>query len=356
MSAINYKIVNRKKNNKRPAWLRRVLIGLVIALIAIFIALGAIWMLIGAKYDRAESVRIYIPRGATTTAVADTLALRLGDSFGIRVARLWRLQGGSPKVAEGSYVVDPGARAIDISRRLLHGRQTPVRLTFNNIRTFGQLAARLASRMEFSEDEFAAACDTVLPSMGFGRPGYVAAFIPDTYEFYWNAPATVVVSRLADYRNRFWTDERRAQAAALGLTPVEVATVASIVEEETAKSDERPMVARLYLNRIARNMPLQADPTVKFAVGDFSLRRITGKHLRTPSPYNTYLNTGLPPGPIRVPERATLEAVLSAPAHNYIYMCAKEDFSGRHNFATDYATHLTNARRYQQALDRRNIH
>ncbi len=336
--------------------MRRILICIIIALVAIFIALGVIWMLATKKYDRQESVRIYIPRGATTTAVVDTLVTRLGDGFGHRVARLWGLQGGSPKVAEGSYVVDPGARAIDISRRLLHGRQTPVRLTFNNIRTFDQLAARLASRMEFTDDEFAAACDSVLPAMGFGRPGYVAAFIPDTYEFYWNAPAVVVVSRLADFRNRFWTDERRSQASSLGLTPVEVATVASIVEEETAKADERPMVARLYLNRIARRMPLQADPTVKFAVGDFSLRRITGKHLRTPSPYNTYLNPGLPPGPIRVPERATLEAVLSAPAHGYIYMCAKEDFSGRHNFAADYATHLSNARRYQQALDRRNIH
>ena len=345
-----------KKRKKQPQWGRRALIGLTIALVVVFAGVGTLWMLIGTKFDRQESVRIYIPRGATDSAVSDTLAGRLGDGFGGRVAWLWRLQGGNPSVAEGSYVVDPGARAIDVSRRLLHGRQTPVRLTFNNIRTFGQLAARLASRMEFTEEEFDAACDSVLPAMGFDRPGYVAAFLPDTYEFYWNAPASAVVSRLADFRSRFWTDERRAQAASLGLTPVEVATVASIVEEETAKADERPMVARLYLNRIARRMPLQADPTVKFAVGDFSLRRITGKHLRVESPYNTYLNPGLPPGPIRIPERATLEAVLAAPAHGYIYMCAKEDFSGRHNFATDYATHLANARRYQAALDRRNIH
>ena len=142
----------------------------------------------------------------------------------------------------------------------------------------------------------------------------------------------------------------------MGLTPVDVATIASIVEEETAKSDERPKVARLYINRVDRNMPLQADPTVKFAVGDFSLRRITNKHLQGESPHHTYLHAGLPPGPIRIAAKSTLEAVLNAPMHNYLYMCAKEDFSGYHNFAVDYNTHLNNARRYQAELNRRKIY
>jgi UPF0755 protein len=131
--------------------------------------------------------------------------------------------------------------------------------------------------------------------------------------------------------------------------------VASIVEEETAKSDERPKVARLYLNRLAKGMKLQADPTVKFAVGDFSLQRITGKHIATDSPYNTYRVNGLPPGPIRIVDRRTVDDVLNAPQHGYIYMCAKEDFSGYHNFATDFATHQANARRYQAELNKRNI-
>jgi len=342
-----------KDKKTSPKWLRRALICIIAGLI--LFGLGAAYLLIGIKYDGHESIRIHIPATASAAAVTDTLTSKLGDGFGRHVSRFWCMQGGNAAKAHGSYVIAPGDRAFDVSRRILHGRQTPVRLTFNNIRTFDQLAERLASRMEFSPEDFSSACDSVLPPLGFDRPGYAAAFLPDTYEFYWTAPATKVVRRLVEERNKFWTDERRVQAAKLGITPVEVATVASIVEEETAKSDERPVVARLYLNRLNRKMPLQADPTVKFAVGDFSLRRITGSHLRTPSPYNTYLNPGLPPGPIRIPERATLEAVLAAPPHAYIYMCAKDDFSGRHNFATDYSTHLANARRYQAALDRRNI-
>ena len=165
---------------------------------------------------------------------------------------------------------------------------------------------------------------------------------------------SVVKKMLAHYCN-YWSADRREKAKSMGLSPAEVSVVASIVEEETNKKDERPLVARLYLNRIKQGMKLQADPTVKFALGDFSLRRITLKHLYVESPYNTYINKGLPPGPIRIVNKATLDDVLNAPEHKYIYMCAKEDFSGYHNFAEDYATHRSNARRYQAELNRRNI-
>ncbi|MDE7125694.1 MAG: endolytic transglycosylase MltG, partial [Muribaculaceae bacterium] len=172
---------------------------------------------------------------------------------------------------------------------------------------------------------------------------------------YWTASPAAIVENLVDVRDRFWNDSRSAKARAIGLTPAQVATVASIVEEETAKADERPLVARLYLNRLEKGMPLQADPTVKFSLGEFGLRRITGAHLKVESPYNTYKYKGLPPGPIRIADRSAIDDVLDAPRHNYIYMCAKEDFSGYHNFATDYASHANNARRYRQALDRRGI-
>jgi len=158
-----------------------------------------------------------------------------------------------------------------------------------------------------------------------------------------------------DYYEKFWTDERKAQATSQGITPDQAVTLASIVEEETSKADERGKVARLYLNRLQHGMRLQADPTVKFALGDFSIRRLSVAMTQVQSPYNTYRVNGLPPGPIRLPEKATVDAVLTAPQHDYIYMCAKEDFSGYHNFATDYTTHMANARRYQAALNARGI-
>ena len=242
-----------------------------------------------------------------------------------------------------------------MARRLVRRRQTPVKLTFNNIRTRAQLSERVAATMEFDAGDFNDAMAKVLPEAGFKPEEYIAAFLPDTYEFYWTTPAEDVVGRLLDHRNAFWNDERRAQAAALGLNPVKVATICSIAEEETNNVEERSTVGRLYLNRVRKGMRLQADPTVKFAVGDFSLRRILGKHLAVESPYNTYRVSGLPPGPIRMPERRTMENFLAARDNDYLYMCAKEDFSGRHNFARDFATHKANARRYQQALNARGI-
>lgn len=305
---------------------------------------------------RGEDTWIYLPQGTTREALSDTLQSRLGHATASRVARIYSLAAKDSAEIHGAYLIPHGTAAIDIARRIVNRRQTPIRLTFNNVRTLDQLAVRLADQMEFSPQQFLAACDSVLPAAGFrGIEEYPAAFLPDTYEFYWTTPAKSTVSRLLDHRNNFWTDERHAKAGKLGLTPVQVATVASIAEEETNDRTERGTVARLYLNRLDRGMKLQADPTVKFATGDFALRRILGKHLKTPSAYNTYLNPGLPPGPIRIPAAATLQSVLDAPVHDYLFMCAKDDFSGTHNFARDFATHRQNARRYQAALNARKI-
>ena len=324
-------MTKKKKTARRPRW-RAWLIGACAIAAALAVAI-LVWAL--ASYH-GERARVYIPAGSTAEAVADSLRATLGESYGNRVATLLRLQGAAG-AARGSYVVEPGTSALTTSLRIARGRQTPVKITFNNVRTMDQLATRVASRMDFSAADFLAACDSVLPPLGFtAREQYPAAFLPDSYEAYWTATAADVVAMLARTRGKFWTDDRRARARVLGLTPVEVATVASIIEEETTKADERPKVARLYLNRLAKGMPLQADPTVKFAVGDFSLRRILAGHLRANSPYNTYRHAGLPPGPIRVAERAAIDDVLNAPAHDYLYMCAKEDFSGYHSFARDY--------------------
>lgn len=341
---------------KKKAQKTRSRVTLILAIIiALIVAGGIIAYIYTMKSYNGKEQWVYIPDNSTEQAVKDSLTTRLGDS-GKRIFTMWKAMDGKTTAAHGAYRIKPGDREYDIMQRLRYGQQTPVKVVFNNIRTIDQLAEKIAARLEFDADDFVAACDSVLPAMGFKKAHYPAAFFPDSYEFYWTNKPSRVIERLCDYRNHFWNDERRAKARSMGLTPVDVATIASIVEEETAKSDERPKVARLYINRVDRNMPLQADPTVKFAVGDFSLRRITNKHLKVESPYNTYLHAGLPPGPIRIAAKSTLEAVLNAPMHNYLYMCAKEDFSGYHNFAVDYNTHLNNARRYQAELNRRKIY
>lgn len=349
----------RKKKRKKPAdtWLRRHSLGVMTAIIAILVGIGSVLAFAFIPYTsgRGEGDWVYVPHGATPAQVKDSLKSSLGSSMGTRVYIMWKLMGNNPDKTEGAYRIGFGQTALGIARRMATGRQTPVQVRFNGTRTMPMLAERIASQLQCTPEEFMDACYEVLPARGFSAAAFPAAFIPDTYEFYWSASPENVVKRLLDYRDNFWTDERVAKAKALGLSKVEVATVASIIEEETAKKDERPMVARLYLNRLQKGIRLQADPTVKFAVGDFSLRRIRGEHLKKSSPYNTYLVSGLPPGPIRVPTASAMDDVLNAPHHNYIYMCAKEDFSGYHNFATDYATHQANARRYQKELNRRNI-
>lgn len=348
----------KKKKKKKQSWVRQHSLGLLIAAIAAFVAICTVIGFVFIPYSGKDgkSEWIYIPKGISTAAVRDSMKNTLGSSMGNRVYVIWKLLGGNSEVSQGAYKVSGGQSALNISKRIARGHQSPVEVRFNGTRTMKQLSERIASQLQCTPDEFLRACEEVLPDSGFSRQNFPAAFIPDSYEFYWSAAPANVVRRLLDYRNRFWNKERRTKAKELNLTPAQVATVASIVEEETAKADEKPKVARLYLNRLKKGIKLQADPTVKFASGDFSLRRITGKHLAIESPYNTYKVNGLPPGPIRIPAGSTIDAVLNAPQHNYIYMCAKEDFSGYHNFASDYFTHMANARRYQTELNRRGIH
>ncbi len=345
--------MTKKRNNRKNLLTAVYATSLVIAFIVV--AAVAAWQYATVSYRSASGeCYLYIPKNISRDAMTDSLK-KLDEDFGSRVSTLFDMMNGNVERAHGAYLVDRNTTALNMARRLKNGRQSPVKVTFNNLRTMGQLADRVASQLEFNREDFFEACDSVLPEMGFKKSEYPAAFFPDTYEFYWTAAPVKVVEMLAGYRNKFWNEERRLKARELGLTPVGVATIASIVEEESAKGDERPTIARLYINRLQRGMPLQADPTVKFATGDFSLRRIGTKHLAIESPYNTYRNKGLPPVPIRIVERRTLEQVLDAPVNNYLYMCAKEDFSGYHNFASDFATHKQNARRYQQELNRLGI-
>lgn len=257
----------------------------------------------------------------------------------------------------GAYSISPEETTLRLFRKLEHGYQTPVKIVVPGTRTVGQMASAVTRQIMADSARMASLLDDSIycTSLGFNKETLPALFLPNTYEVYWNMGAEGFVKRMKKEYDRFWNEQRRAKAAAVGLTPVEVSTLASIVEEETADTNEMPIVAGLYLNRLHIGMPLQADPTVKFALKDFALKRILLKHLETDSPYNTYRNPGLPPGPIRIPSIAALESVLNPSHHNYLYMCAKEDFSGTHNFARTLSQHLANARRYQQASNKRGI-
>ena len=257
----------------------------------------------------------------------------------------------------GRYRVHPEMTYLGLYRQLRNGIQEPMKLVVPTTRTMDRLASVLGQSLMVDSAEIAMA---LTDSMYCATHGYTTAtipalFIPNTYEVYWDISVDKLVERMQRENARFWTAERNAKAEACGLTHEEVATLASIVDEETANNAEKPVIAGLYLNRMRTGMPLQADPTVKFAVGDFTLRRILGKHLQVESPYNTYRVNGLPPGPIRIPSVAGLEAVLNHADHKYLYMCAKEDFSGTHNFAVTAAEHHRNACRYINALNARGI-
>ncbi len=299
-----------------------------------------------AGFDGDEAVWVRIPRTATVDSAKDSITAALGDNFGGRVAAIWN---GDIEASHGAYLIEPGEKAWRIARRIGQGRQTPVKVTFNNIRTSDRLASRLASRMDFTAGEFEEACRKAAVADTLSPEQIAAQFLPDTYEVYWSATPEELIAKIRKHYSRFWDDARREKARNLGLTPLQVSVLASIVEEESNRRDERPKIARLYLNRLNRGMLLQADPTVKFATGDFEAKRITGAMLKSGSPYNTYRYPGLPPGIIRYPEAATIDAVLNAPEHGYIYMCARPDGSGYHDFTSDYQTHLDNARRFRKA-------
>ncbi len=333
--------------------MKRAIVILTSTVAALLIAAGLLWLYVSAPYE-GDDAWVYIPAGSDEPQVRASLTDALGPDMGARVYRLWAIQDGTPAGSHGAYRVASGTAAWRIARTVARGRQTPVRFTFPGVRTVDDMVAHIAPRVEASDQQLAAAIDSVLTREGYDdQQTYPALFVPNTHEVYWTASAEDIIMRLRGDYKRFWNDERQARARVLGLTPVEVSTLASIVEEETNKAQEQPAVARLYLNRLSRGMKLQADPTVKFALGDPALQRITD--VSVDSPYNTYRYAGLPPGPIRIAEQATIDRVLTAPEQRYLYMCASVDRPGYHEFAADYATHQRNARRYRAWLDSRGI-
>ncbi len=260
-------------------------------------------------------------------------------------------------IVSGRYELVDGMSNRELLHKLINGRQTPIRITFNNIRTKEILAQRLSDQLRMDSAAMFRVLDDeeILSCYGLNPATAVCLFIPNTYEVYWDISPENLLERMKREYDKFWTEDRLMKLNDVGLDRIEVSILASIVEEETIKKDEKPIVAGLYLNRIHKGIPLQADPTVKFAHQDFSLKRVYKKHLTIDSPYNTYKYAGLPPGPIRIPSIESIDAVLNYQDHNYYYMSAKEDFSGYHNFALTLEEHNQNAEKYRRELNRRGI-
>ena len=257
----------------------------------------------------------------------------------------------------GHYVLKPGMSVIEVARMLKLGMQTPVRVTINNVRTPAQLAGKLARQIEADSATIVGALTdpATARKAGFDSVTLFSMFIPDTYEFYWTVSPAQFIERMRREYDRFWTPQRDAKRQRSGLSRLEVMTLASIVYEETRQSDEMPRIAGVYINRLRKGWPLQADPTVKYALQEFGLRRILHRHLKYPSPYNTYINKGLPPSPICMPGRNAIDAVLDFERHDYMFFCARPTFDGYHNFARTLREHNANARAYSAELNRRKI-
>lgn len=306
---------------------------------------------------KSDSEVFFIPSGSNMEQLMDTLESRefLDDSKSFsRVASLMKFQNPKP----GKYLIKKGWSNKDIVSNLRAGRQEPVKLTFNNQRTINDLAGIFSGELEVDSIELMKFITTeFLPvNEKYSREDVLTLFIPNTYQLFWNISASKLLSRFRDEHEKFWNVSRMNKLKEIGLSQIEAYTLASIVQKETLVNDEKPTVAGVYLNRLRREQMLQADPTVVFANGDFTIRRVLNKHLAFDSPYNTYKYPGLPPGPICMPDISSIDAVISPEQHRYLYFCASTDNSGRHVFAKTLVEHNRNANRYRAYLNKERIY
>ncbi|MCH5243808.1 MAG: endolytic transglycosylase MltG [Lentimicrobiaceae bacterium] len=358
-----------KKKKKFGKKLKYALYAVAVGIFALMVTVASVGLGSAVRH-RTE---LFIPTGASYAQVQDSLRAS-GNVKMFKFEIISRIKKYPSYVKPGRYVLQRGSTAMAVVNKLRIGMQDQVRLTLRKVRTPEVLASIVSSQIEadsasivqlLTDSAFlsgfwfpAQECenpDDISDTLPLNAQTVMCCFIPDTYYCFWNMDAKSFFSRMFYEQNRFWNGFRRGQARAMGLNRVQVSTLASIVEEETLNKEERPDVASVYLNRYRKRMLLQADPTVKFAVGDFALRRIRKEHLKKESPYNTYRTQGLPPGPICTPSVSSIDAVLQNKPTKYLYFCAKADFSGTHAFAETYSQHLANARAYQKELNNRGI-
>lgn len=311
-----------------------------------------------ASFNRAgdKNARIYVYPEMTWNEVVDQI-IEVTDTHHAGDLRFLLNNVAKTKPIVGSYLIEKNDKTRSLYNRLVYGYQSPINLIIQSKRLPGGIYKSLSRQLMMDSLQVAKAMNDreLLQKYGVQDSTLVYKILPNSYEVYWTITPEQLVERMVKENNAFWTTTRLEKAEALGLTPNEVIILASIVQEESNKVDEYPNIAGLYLNRLRMGMRLQSDPTIKFALQDFTLKRILHKHLRVSSPYNTYQNVGLPPSPIRIPDISAIDGVLNAKDHKYVYMCAKSDFSGYHVFAETYSEHIKNARLYTAELNKRGI-
>lgn len=340
---------------KFSLWL--IFTGIVVTLVILFKLYRAIFSPGFSTADGSSKV-FFIPTGSAYEEVINKLEGEsiIEDKSSFEwIAKKKNYQN---NIHPGRYIIPSGINNNDLLNLLRSGHQETIQLSFNSLRTIEDLAEKVSTQLEPSfEDFFEYLNDLdVIENKGFSTATFPTMFIPNTYEFYWDTSPEEFVNRMSREYIAFWSTGREKKAAKLNLTKAEVSTLASIIDQETLFDDENPAIAGVFINRIRKRIPLQSDPTIIFALQDFSIRRVLNKHKSVDSPYNTYKFRGLPPGPISIPSISSIDAVLNYDSHNYLYFCAKPDFSGYHNFASTLSQHNKNARLYQKALDQRNIY
>ncbi len=333
-----------------------IILGILVIIVGICVGLGYYYILAPNTNVKDDGI-IYLRENSTISQVLDSLQ-RYGYIENMHtlsaVAKIKRFA--SP-VKPGRYKIRDGMNNNELINMFRSGNQLPVNFTFNNMRTLDEFAEKAHEELGTSKEELLTLLkdSDVLADLGFDSTTIMAMFIPNTYQIYWNTSALDLLERMKKEYHRFWNEDRMAKAAVIGLSPEEVITLASIIEEETAKPEEYPVIAGVYINRLNRGIKLDACPTLKFVLGDFTISRILDRYLKIDSPYNTYMYAGLPPGPIRIASIKVIDSVLNYQKHDYLYFCAKSDFSGYHNFSRTLRQHNIYAREYHQELNKRKI-
>jgi UPF0755 protein len=324
-----------------------------VLILVLILVLFAAWKVFGPSITASEDKFLYIKTGETFGQVKDELISKKIISS----ARWFDWTAGALKfnsVKAGKYEIKKGMSLFELIRVLKNGRQIPVKLVITKLRLKEDLARKLGQQFEFDSlatIQFLTNNDS-LKNFGLDTNTVMTAVMPNTYSFFWNSSPEKVYQKLYEHWKQYWNDERKKRAEAIQLTPIQVSILASIVDEESNSKTEKQKISSVYINRLHKKMNMQSCPTIKYALRDFGLKRIYEKHLAVQSPYNTYINEGLPPGPVCTPQPETIDIVLNAPQTDYLYFVANSDFSGTHIYTTNYADHLKFAKKFAEAQDK----